>query len=408
MTKTGIATITFDDGAVMEIKANSNFLIRDTDISGVSGQVGAVKRQLRLIIGKVLFRSGRGTNVNTTLETTTMVCGLRGTAGTLSIDASGVTYLQFTEGGGDTVGNFIAGIAPDVPAEIADLNEAQRAAFVANLAAEQAKAAAEKLKSGQGTDAEAQLAAAVAAKAAAKEAKAAAEAMLNNPDESIREEAKKAIAAADAAIKEADEAIAAFLNGGYDQDVLDGNYGVFGDIIRRLSGTLGLQGNEFDFTNILPSPLPPAPPDNVPGDTTPPVVVLSACPDVDGTTLTASYTNDELGTVTYSFVDAATGGVISSTGLASGTYNINVIATDQAGNSSTTTFAFTLENAGLSGGVSGSGSVITGTASGMASVINGQNWGDGSIEEFGDWSGVHEGPLSLASGGWTEKGRGYL
>jgi|GEM_PF-5359658 len=257
VTKTGIATITFDDGAVIEVKANSNFLIRETETGGVSGQVGAVKRQLRLIIGKVLFKSGRGTSVNTSLETTTMVCGLRGTAGTLSIDAAGVTYLYFSEGGGDTVGNFIAGIAPDVPAEIADLNEAQRAAYVANLAAEQAKAAAEKLKSGQATDAEAQLAAAVAAKAAAQEAKAAAEAMLNNPDESIREEAKKAIAAADEAIAAADEAIQAFLDGADDQDLFGYYYGVFGDRLKRLSGTLTAQGNEFDLINLLPPPEEP-------------------------------------------------------------------------------------------------------------------------------------------------------
>lgn len=264
VTKMGIATITFDDGAVIEIKANSNLLIRESEESGISKQVGAAKRQLRLILGKILFRSGKGTSVNTSLETTTMVCGLRGTAGTLSIDASGQTYLQFTEGGGDTIGNFISGIATDVAPELANLNAVQRAGFVAAAAADQAKRTAEKLASGEIKNADAALASANAAEAAANEAYTAAEAMLTNPDEDIRNEARAAMAAAQEAINAAKEAqqraIDAgatgstpenasmdlivttgfdvqsrdFLKGKDDDAVLGDSYGVLGDSLTRM------------------------------------------------------------------------------------------------------------------------------------------------------------------------------
>ncbi len=205
VTKIGTATITFNDGAVIEVKANSNLSINQGEEKGESliQKAGGVTRQLRLLLGKMTFRTSKGSDVKTTLATTTMVCGLRGTAGTISIGADGQTYLQFTEGSGETVGDFISGIATDVPAELANLNPAQRAAFVAAAAADQAKQASEKLASGEITDADAAYAAAQAAEAAAQEAKAAAEVMLNNPDPAIQTEAAAAIVAADAAVAEA-------------------------------------------------------------------------------------------------------------------------------------------------------------------------------------------------------------
>lgn len=205
VTKIGEATITFNDGAVMEIRPNSNLLIQENEIeeSTVGQAVKTVKRRLRLLLGKMLFKTAKNTRAKTTLETTTMVCGLRGTAGTLSIDSSGQTYLAFTEGGGDTVGNIISGIAEDVPQEVADMNPAQRAAFVAASAAEQAADAEEKAASGDLSDAEAALVQAEAAEAAAQESKAAAEQMLNNPDPEVQSEAAQAVSAADSAIKSA-------------------------------------------------------------------------------------------------------------------------------------------------------------------------------------------------------------
>lgn len=389
VTRMGIATITFDDGAVMEIKANSNLLIRETEETGIAREVVAVKRKIRLILGKMFFRSGRGTSVNTSLETTTMVCGLRGTAGILSIDAAGVTYLYFTEGEGVTIGDFISGVAPDVPPEIAELNPVQRAAIVAALAAEQAKEAAEKLARGEITEEEAALAAAKAAKAAAEEAKAAAEAMLDNPDESIREEAREVIAAAEAVIEEANEIIEAFLEGGDDDAVFGDSYGVFGDNLMKNLNSLTAQGNESDI--LLRS------------DMTPPVVELSAFPAIDGENVTANLTpiimNIEPGNVTYTIIDANTGEPFPTTGLIDGTYSIIVIATDEAGNTSSTPFTFTLDNSYLYGNVSGTGSNITGSSEGGSSVIIGKGWGGAETTMTGTWTGTHTGSLNLTSGG---------
>ncbi len=214
VTKTGRAVIKFSDGAVMKLSPNSNLLIQEQKEFTVRGAVKSVKRRLRLLIGKMSFKSGEGSSVKTDLETSTMVCGLRGTAGILSIDAAGQTYLTFTEGGGDTVGSFIAGEAADVPFEIARLHPAQRAAFVANLAALQAADAVRRLEAGEITDADAELAMVNALEAAALEAKAAAEAMLVNPDPAVHREVLDAINAADAAIEKAEKAKAALIESG--------------------------------------------------------------------------------------------------------------------------------------------------------------------------------------------------
>jgi hypothetical protein len=207
VTKIGIATVTFNDGAVIEINPNSNLLIEESEEEeGIGEKISGLKRRLRLLLGKMVFKTSRSSTIKTSLVTSTMVCGLRGTEGILSIGADGETYLQFTEGGGEVIGDFISGVAADVPTELANLNPVQRAAFVAVAAAEQAKQASEKLAAGEITDADAALAAAQAAEAAAQEAKVAAEAMLTNPDLEIQSEAAATIEAADAAIKAAQEA----------------------------------------------------------------------------------------------------------------------------------------------------------------------------------------------------------
>ena len=200
VTRTGTAVVTFNDGAVVEIKANTNLLIEEQE------KTGAVTRNLRLLLGKVLFKTGKASGTKTNLQTPTAVCGLRGTAGTLSIGVDGKSYINFTEGGTSfTVGDFLSGVAKDVPPELADLNPAQRAAFVAAAAADQAKNAAQSASDGKISDPQAAYAAAKAAEAAAVEAKAAAETMLNNPDPAVKQQAQNALNAANQAIEAAKE-----------------------------------------------------------------------------------------------------------------------------------------------------------------------------------------------------------
>jgi len=203
VTRVGKAVITFNDGAVMEVKANSNLLIDEKEEEeGLVKKVKVLKRRIRLLQGKMLFRTGKS-KVKTDLQTSTVVCGLRGTAGVLSIGADGQTYIQFTQGGGITIGDFISGVADDVPAELADLNPAQRAAFVADAAADQAQRAADQAAKGEIPQAQADLAQAIAKEATALEVKTQAEIMLNNPDPAVRQAAQDAITAADAKINEA-------------------------------------------------------------------------------------------------------------------------------------------------------------------------------------------------------------
>lgn len=215
VTGNGTATIKGDDGAIMELKKNSNLVIEEREKkSGFLRRVAVVERRLRLMVGKLFFKTGEDSKKETRLETPTMVCGLRGTSGVISIGADGAPYIQFSEGGpAFTIGDFISGVAEDVPAEIANLNPAQRAAFVASAAASQAKAAAEAAEDASGTpeeeEARAQAAytAAQAAELAAEEAKTEANILItNNPDPEIVEQATEAIEEADEAIEEAQEA----------------------------------------------------------------------------------------------------------------------------------------------------------------------------------------------------------
>lgn len=214
VTRVGTATVTFNDGAVLELKNNSNLLIREEEeTEGALNKTKTIQRKLRLLLGKMLFDSGES-KAKTSLETATMVCGLRGTAGTLSIGADGQPYIQFTSGGpAYTVGDFISGVAAEVPQELADLNPAQRAAFVAAAAADQAKNASALAQQAAGTpaakkaQAQAALASAKAAQLAAQEVKIQAGIIAaNNPDTTLVTEANAAITAADSAISDAQAA----------------------------------------------------------------------------------------------------------------------------------------------------------------------------------------------------------
>jgi hypothetical protein len=241
VTKDGLATITFDDGSVMELKANSNLLIYTKEkAEGIFQRTRVVERRLRLLIGKMMFKTGTSKTSNI-LETPTMVCGLRGTAGTLSIASDGTPYIQFTEGGVSyTIGDFISGIAEDVPAELANMNPAQRAAFVAAAAADQAKNAAALAAQAAGTPQEAQARAQAAynaeraAELAAEEVKVQANIMLaNNPDPEVIEQVNAAIA-------QANEAIAA-AQGAQQQAITNG-------AVREAPGTF--------IMPTLPAPVP--------------------------------------------------------------------------------------------------------------------------------------------------------
>jgi len=222
VTRIGSATITLTDGAVIELKDNSNLRIEQREETrGFLRRIKTVERKFRLLLGKMRFKTGTS-SVNNTLETPTMVCGLRGTAGTLSIGNDGQTYIQFTDGGPSyTIGEFISGVADDVPTEIASMTDVQRAAFVAKAAADQAKNASAMAQDATGTPeeqqakAQAAYAAAKAAELAAEEVKVQASKIIeSNPDPDVVEQANAAIAQADISVEEALKAQQDALNAG--------------------------------------------------------------------------------------------------------------------------------------------------------------------------------------------------
>ena len=88
VTRLGKATITFNDGLVIKVANNSNLLIKEgLENEGVSGKTKTIKRRLRLILGKLSFKTGISKQKRDTIfETPTAVCAIRGTAGTLSVE----------------------------------------------------------------------------------------------------------------------------------------------------------------------------------------------------------------------------------------------------------------------------------------------------------------------------------
>jgi pyruvate/2-oxoglutarate dehydrogenase complex dihydrolipoamide acyltransferase (E2) component len=218
VTRLGTAVVTFHDGGKLDINQCSNVEIQQwEEEKGFFTKTKVVKRRIFLYLGKLAFRSGKA-GVENSLGTPTAVCGLRGTAGVLSFGADGQAYITFSEGGQSySIGNFIQGEAPDIPPEVADLNPAQRAAFVAKAASVQAAAAQTMVDQAKASGnpeevkkAEAQVAAAYAfaAQKAAEEAQAAATVLIqSNPDPQVVEQATRARDSAAQAATQAQAAV---------------------------------------------------------------------------------------------------------------------------------------------------------------------------------------------------------
>lgn len=193
-TREGTATVTFTDGGVMNLNRNTNTIIEQwEEDKGTTGKIAKVKRRIMLFLGKLGFRSG-SLGSNTMLATPTAVCGLRGTAGMLSIAADGTPMITFTEGGRSyTLGELIDGVAEDVPTETASYNAVQWASFAANAAAAVAAQAGAQAAAAPADSPEAAALQALAAYQAAQAAIAAGNAVLavaqtltgGNPDPAI-------------------------------------------------------------------------------------------------------------------------------------------------------------------------------------------------------------------------------
>ena len=204
----GTATITFADGAVIDIKNNSNLLIQEREKEkGLINKVKIIERRILLFMGKMFFKTGTGP-VQTQFETEKTVIGIRGTAGVLSIGADGEIYITFTEGGaklmlGDLINDQIA---KDVPTYLVDQNPIQKASYLAHAAYEKCIEAKEKAAKGEISSVQESWACAKAKEMAAREVAVWAEALAeNNPNEEVVEWAEELIEIAEESIEDAIE-----------------------------------------------------------------------------------------------------------------------------------------------------------------------------------------------------------
>jgi len=208
VTRVGTAVITFGDAAVIEIKNNSNLLIKEMEKEeGLIKKVKIVQRRILLFIGKMFFKTGTG-QVQTQFETEKTVIGIRGTAGVLSIGPDGEIYIEFSEGHEKfTVGDIIKGIAKDVSKELVDQNPIQKAAYLANAAWERCLEAKEKAAKGEISTAQMEWACAYAREMSATEAQTYAVALIeNNPSEEVVAWAEEVLEAENYKIEKAKEA----------------------------------------------------------------------------------------------------------------------------------------------------------------------------------------------------------
>jgi len=150
VTRIGNATITFNDGAVLNIENNSNLLIRENEEEkGLVRKAKTIKRHILLFLGNIFFKTGKE-KIETRFEAATAVIGIRGTAGTLSIGEDGELYIQFTEGDAAyTVGTFLEGVARPLAQEVADQNPVQKAGYLADDIARRCREAKEQAARGE-------------------------------------------------------------------------------------------------------------------------------------------------------------------------------------------------------------------------------------------------------------------
>jgi hypothetical protein len=202
VTRIGTATIVFNDGGTVNINNNSNLLINEMETK--EGLTTKVVRHIMLFLGRLDFKTGKSSEVETRFETTRAIIGIRGTAGILSIGVDGKTYIYFSEGGAKYIlGEFIRGIAKPVRVALADKNPIQSATFVAKAAIDQVARTEKMVAAGKMPAAQLDLAKAIAKETSALETLTLAESMLGSPDKKQVEWAKQQITTAKEKIKEA-------------------------------------------------------------------------------------------------------------------------------------------------------------------------------------------------------------
>lgn len=151
VTRIGTASVVFTNGAVFDVKNNSNLLIREIEKEkGFIKKIKPIERNILLFLGKIHFKTGES-NVETRFGTTNAVIEIRDAAGILSIESDGQVYIRFMEGSAKfTLGDLVQGkIAADVPTDLADQHPVQKASYLAHAAYEKCLEAKQKAARGE-------------------------------------------------------------------------------------------------------------------------------------------------------------------------------------------------------------------------------------------------------------------
>jgi hypothetical protein len=220
VTRIGNATIIFNDGAILDIKSNSNLLIQEREKK--KGLIKIIERRILLFLGKFDFKTGKST-VETRFETVQSVIGIKVAAGILSVGSDGQIYVEFTEGGAKfTVGDLILGkVAEDVPTEVIDQNSIQKAAYMAHAERKRCGNAKEASK-GEISPAQREWICAYAMEMSSREVRTWAEALVQyNPSEDVVEWAKEIILREDISIEKAKRAQKQAVESGATRDPMD-------------------------------------------------------------------------------------------------------------------------------------------------------------------------------------------
>ncbi len=218
VTRKGTAQVVFNDGSELNIEPNSNVrIIEEVLKRGFIFKKTVKQRRIRVLLGKTRYKEEFSKKRETRFEAPTATAALRGTEIAFGVDHMGTAFGTIIDGNWYTLGDVIAGEAPDLPPEIADNIPPQRLALVATEAAIQAAVAASRVSVAAEAAARADASAtdklnkvqeeAKAAKAileqalaAAKEGKLEAEMMAENADPKVVKEALEAINGSDSAL----------------------------------------------------------------------------------------------------------------------------------------------------------------------------------------------------------------
>lgn len=195
----------FDDGAVLDISANSNVRITQAVQKGQAAEEELGKREVRTFIGKVTYKSGENKKISTSMVSPTAVAALRGTIVEFGTDGN-YTLLNRIEGNSTNTGNITEGYVPEIKPEQAAKNTGYQAVVNTSKAWDKYQDAV-KAKSPE------------AAVLLIQAVKIANESMLvenksleNNPDPIVKARASDGVKKSEEAIKKADESLKTVTN----------------------------------------------------------------------------------------------------------------------------------------------------------------------------------------------------